>query len=203
MQAAQQPQMMPGQPGMEGMPPEGNAAMTPPEGGVPLEGSGGAEMAPGMTDEASAEDILGPVADTFRSIGKIKGQVFLVGEILNDGLTADEIASSFLEVVITDRLDKQTILNGLRQTEIGGFADQGKIVFHENVEMLDSHPYLEVTPGTSGTELQSGPQQPPEEEDVGPGLPEEEMGALPPEMGGAPPGMGGMGGGIPPEMMGV
>ena len=55
--------------------------MTPPEGGGPLEGAGEPNLPPDMQASLEAEDILGPVADTFRGIGKIKGQVFLGGDI--------------------------------------------------------------------------------------------------------------------------
>jgi hypothetical protein len=203
MQAQMQMQMQmqpPMAPSGETAPVEGANA---PGGPVPPEGAENApedQSMPSMTGET--EDILGPVADVFRGIAKIRGQVFLVGEILNDGLTADEIAAGSLEVVVSEPIDKQTILNGVRQTEIGGFARQGKIVFHENMDMLNAHPYLEVTPGTSGTEVLQGEQPPPEETDVGPGLPEEEM-APGMEQGMAPPGMEGMGAAPPPEMMGM
>lgn len=196
-QAAMQPPMMPG-----GSPP------TPPVGGA-MPGSAAPSSPPLGTEGAApgpgGEDILASVADVFRSVKKVRGQVFLVGEILRDGLTVEEITAGFLEVVISDPLDKQTILNGIRQTEIGGFADQGKIVFHENMDMLASQVNLEVTPGTSGTTLNEGaPEEPAEPgmEDVGPGIPGEEEAMMAAMMGagGAPPGGAGE---MPPEMMGV
>jgi len=130
-------------------------------------------------------------------------QTVFLRDILLDGLTAEEIAGSFLEVIISEPLDKQTILNGIRQTLISGFADQGQIVFHENMAMLDGHPNLEVTPGTTGTTVSEGAPQAPEEVDVGPGLPEEAQtgGPVPgeePPPGGMPPQ-----GGLPPELMGM
>ena len=193
MQAAQQPQTQPAQSGPESA--ENSVQATTPLGGPGGPDLGGSAKQEGQ-EPPGEEDILGSVAEVFRGIAKIKGQVFLVGEILMGGLTAEEIAASFLEVVISNPVDKQTILNGLRQTEIAEFVEQNKVVFHTNMGMLDNHPNIEVTPGTSGTEVNEGTPEPPGSETLDEINPEQmPPGAGPPS--GAPPG------GIPPEMLGM
>lgn len=124
--------------------------------------------------EEGVAETIEAVVDLFRGFENIHGRVWLVGSAV-DGLTEEELASSFLEVVLTDATDKQTILNALRKTPLAGFADQQRVTFHtgEKVQqMLDRVPNVEVTPGGSeGYEPTPGTEEQPEEALV----PDEEM----------------------------
>lgn len=169
------------------------------EGGAPAMGaapSAAPEVAtapaePGM--EGGEEDVIAAVADTFRAISKVRGEVWLVGDYLEGGISPEEFAEGYIEVYVSEPLDKQTILNGLRQTELAAAVEQQRLVFHENREVMVNHLSLDVSPGSQGYEpAMEGQEAPPTGEEA-------------PEMGGdmmAQLGalMGG-GGGMPPGMM--
>ena len=121
-----------------------------------------------MTAEGPEEgmETVEAVADVFRAIPNIKGRVWLVGAAV-DGLTPEELASSYLEVVLTDAIDKQTILNALRKTPLAGFVDAQRVTWHtgEGIQkLLDRQPNVEVTPGADGYEPTPGVEEPMPEE---------------------------------------
>lgn len=160
--------------------PGAQAAAGPPTPGTPtLEGGpAGAEQPP----EAGEEDVIPAVADTFRAIKKIQGEVWLVGDYLEGGISPEEFAEGMIEVYISDPIDKQTILNGLRNTELAGAVEQQRIVFHENREVMIQHLSLDVSPGSQGYEpAREGEETPPEGE---PEITGEQMSQLGAMMGG-------------------
>jgi hypothetical protein len=127
-------------------PPAGGLPAGPaPEGGeAPPTGEAGAmPPAEAMSQGApGGADILPAVADFFRSIPKLKGQVFLLGGILNGDI------STGIEVYITDPNDKATIVNALKKDIPGLMPPDGPgVVFWTEPR---SGKMLEVTPGTSG-----------------------------------------------------
>ncbi len=149
------------------------AAMPPMGAGATPEG--GAAMA-GQPPEPGGEDVIAVVADIFRSIPKIRGEVWLVGDYLAGGITPEEFADGFIEVYVSEPLDKQTILNGLRQTDLAPAVEQQRVVFHEDRGILENHLSLDVSPGSVGYEPTMAGEEPPalgmEEEEM---IPEEEM----------------------------
>lgn len=148
---------------VEGSPP-------PPPGAPPA-----APAAPDVVPEEG--DVIVAVADLFRSIKKIRGEVWLVGDYLEGGITPEEFAEGFIEVYVSNPLDKQTILNALRASELAPAVEQQRIVFHDNRAILTNHLALNVTPGTEGYEpLMEGesPGEPPPEEELPIGMSPEE-----------------------------
>lgn len=155
---------------------------------TPSGGPGG--TAPTAEPGEGEEDVIEAVADVFRGIGKVVGEVWLVGDYLEGGITPEEFAEGFIEVYVSDPIDKKTILDGLRKTELAGAVEQQRIVFHENEAMLTQHLSLDVSPGSSGYEPSmrgENPKEKPPEEEMPMGMSPEE--AMPPEM-------------MNPEMMG-
>ena len=77
-------------------------------------------------------------------------------------LTPEELANSFLEVVLTDATDKQTILNALRKTPLAGFVDQQRVTWHtgDSIQsMLQRVPNVEVSPDSEGYEPTPGTEE--------------------------------------------
>ena len=136
--------------------------------GPQAEASAGAapESAPGEATGADEPgETIEAVADLFREAQNIHGRVWLVGAAV-DGLSPEELANSFLEVVVSDSTDKQTILNYLRKTPLKGFVDQQRVTFHEGGAVkttLERVPNIEVTPGTEGYEPTPGTEEAPPE----------------------------------------
>ena len=134
---------------IEGAPPAGPPAAAPPGGPETAMGGG---MPPGL-DMGEETETVEAVADLFRDMRNIKGRMWLVGAAV-DGLAPEELAQAFLEVVVSDPLDKQTVLNALRKTPLAVFADAQRVAFHEDLAVLERVPSLEVTPGSEGYEPQ-------------------------------------------------
>jgi hypothetical protein len=153
------PPPLPGGPG-PGMPPMGGPPVGLPPGGPPPgpamggpPGPGGQTLpvalnpgesppTPGMpSPPASAPQgqftLDGAVSD-FARIKKLKGRVFLVGEIVVKGATDGPI-----EVDVTDPIDKQTIINGLPDEY------HGQLQFH-TVPGEPEEQHVEVGPGKKG-----------------------------------------------------
>jgi hypothetical protein len=198
---AQQPQMPPDQQALsaekggavEGAaPPEGIPGSAPP---APVPGEPGP---PPGAEPGGEEDVTPAVADVFRSASKVKGEVWLVGEYLEGGISADEFADGYIDLYISDPLDKATLLNFLKSTELAGAVQQQRLVFHEDREFLEAHPRLNVSPGTSGYEIEGGEMEEMPEEEMPMGMEPEEMNPMA-AMGGGMPG-GGMPPGMPPMM---
>lgn len=140
----------------------------PPVAGPPTGGAATPEAGPaGMGQPAEPgeeEDVIAAVADVFRSIQKIKGEVWLVGDYLAGGISPEEFAEGMIEVYVSEPLDKQTILNGLRNTELSAAVEQQRVVFHEDRQIMIHHLSLDVSPGSSGYEpAMEGEETPPEE----------------------------------------
>ena len=204
-QAMAPPQMPPDQQALAAE--KGGAVEGAPPGDVSQMGNAPAtgNMQPGNPEppeEVGGEDALPAVADLFRDAQKIKGEVWLVGEYLVGGITPEEFADGFIDVYVSDPLDKATLLNFLGKTELSGALRQQRLVFHDDEAFLKAHPRLNVTPGSSGYELEGEEEEEPlPEEALPPGVSPDDMagGGMPPDMGGM---MGGMGGGMPPMPMG-
>ena len=106
-----------------GMPP--TAAPPPPQGAGP--GAAGLSGPKAVTlDEAVA---------AFQTVADVQGRVFLVGEIVTQGQTVDDI-----EVAVTVAADKQTISAALPE-----FAG---MLFFVDVEAEPREQFIEVTPGS-------------------------------------------------------
>lgn len=173
---------------VEGAPPASPGA----PGEMPAMPLGGPEQAmgggvPPEFDEGVNGETVEAVADVFRAMQNVKGRLWLVGAAV-DGLDPSELAQGFLEVVVSDPLDKQTVLNALRKTPLGAFADAQRVAFHEDLSVLERVPSLEVTPGTEGYEpqVQGADAEAVEAEEMTATVP---LGGVPPEMGGAAPEM--------------
>ena len=174
------------------------------EGGGAPSGAGNSAAPPGATAPApeelgGGEDVTAAVADLFRAIAKVKGEVWLVGDYLQGGISPEEFAEGMIEVYVSLPVDKATILNALRATELAGAVEQQRVVFHDNRQVMVEHWSLNVSPGTSGYDPSPpGEEEPPtDEQNMPPGMsPDEMMMGAPGGMSGAPPG----GGGVPPEM---
>ena len=179
---------------IEGAPPGGPGAGPAPQPGAPG-APPGAE--PGVEGE---DDVLASVADLFRGAKKVRGEVWLVGEYLEGGITPDEFADGFIDVFVSDPLDKATLLNFLRATELAGAVEQQRLVFHEDHAFLMAHPRLNVSPGSQGYDLEGGEEEQMPEEELPMGMEPEEAGTVPPGMEQM---MGAMGGGMPPGPEGV
>ena len=89
------------------------------------------------------EENLMALADEFRDIAKIKGQVYLAGQCLTGDL-------AMIDVYLTDQNDKQTILNHMKKHVP---PLDGRFGF---LPAPPPEPYLEVTPGTTGYEPVGG-----------------------------------------------
>lgn len=144
---------------------EGSASAPPaaaPQEQVPPQG-----MPPEMAPEEAGGETIEAVVDVFRGIQNIHGQVWLVGAAV-DGLSPEELANSFLEVVLSDATDKQTILNGLRKTPLKGFVDQQRVTWHTGdvQKLLSRNPNIEVTPGSDGYEPTPGAEEQPMPEEA-------------------------------------
>lgn len=128
----------PGQPPMLAPAPAGGG--TPPLPAAQTQGampSGTPPQASGPSkSDQSGQFTLDQAVEDFSSLKKIKGNIYLVGEIVQDGSTNGPI-----EVAVTDPIDKQTILNGLPSDY------HGQISFH-NVTQIPSEPFVDVTPGS-------------------------------------------------------
>jgi hypothetical protein len=128
-------------PGSPVPPPAGGGAPVmagaPPPPGAPTPAPPGAPAAGKLT--------LDQVIQAFQSLQGIQGQVFLVGEIVQNGETTDTI-----EVDITSEADRDTIGRGVP------FPVTIKVV-----SQPPSEPYIEVTPGAS-TATQGAMPQPDE-----------------------------------------
>jgi len=156
--------------------PQGTGPAPSPEGGMPA---------------GEEEDVTAAVADVFRSIGKVRGEVWLVGDYLQGGISAEEFAEGMLEVYVSDPIDKATILNALRGTELAGAVEQQRVVFHDNRKVMIEHWSLNVSPGTQGYDPSPPGQEeaPVDESNMPPGMsPEEMMMGAPSGMPGAPQG---------------
>lgn len=167
-----------GSPGEGGLP----GSVAPQAGGAPPTGEPGALPGVGEPMEPPVgEDILADVAEHFRTIENIHGQVFLCGAVLQNRLDLG------IEVFVTDATDKQTIANSfMNDPELKMIHDNKDLHFRESAP---STPVLEVTPGTSGTD--PAPYEAPAPEGAPP------AGGAPGTPAGAPP--GGM---MPPGMEG-
>jgi hypothetical protein len=99
--------------------PAGSPTPTPPP-----QPQGGSEAGVTLDDAIQA----------FQGVNGVTGRVFLVGEIVQRGMTQDDI-----EVVITDASDRQVLVDGLPQ-----YA--GILVFH-HVSDEPQEAHVEVTPG--------------------------------------------------------
>lgn len=153
------PNFQPGQPGVgaPGQPPMAppGLAPAPTGGGAPpltadTQGSMPSGSAPPVSGpskgDTSGQFTLDQAVEDFSAIKKIKGNVYLVGEIVQDGSTDGPI-----EVDVTDPIDKQTLLNGLPTPY------KGQISFH-NVQSVPSEPFVDVTPGSKNLgQVQGGP----------------------------------------------
>ena len=153
------PNFQPGQPGVgaPGQPPMAppGLAPAPTGGGAPpltadTQGSMPSGSAPPVSGpskgDTSGQFTLDQAVEDFSAIKKIKGNVYLVGEIVQDGSTDGPI-----EVDVTDPIDKQTLLNGLPTPY------KGQISFH-NVQSVPSEPVVDVTPGSKNLgQVQGGP----------------------------------------------
>lgn len=106
----------------------GPQAQTPP-GPAATAGQG----APAPEPSAQATTVEEAQA-AFQAVQGLTGRVFLTGEIVQRGETANDI-----EVAITNQPDQQILIDGLPQY-------QGRLVFHL-VSHEPSEPHLEVTPG--------------------------------------------------------
>ena len=88
--------------------------------------------------------VLDEAIQAFQGVQGVTGRVFLVGEIVQRGSTADDI-----EVAITDPSDRQVLIDGLPQ-----YA--GILVFH-SVSAEPGEPHVEVTPGAEPLQGTSQP----------------------------------------------
>jgi len=124
-----------------------------PSGGPQGTAPSGAEMpqAPGELPGVGApaeppvsETVLPDVAEHFRGIENIHGQVYLCGGVLQNRLDLG------IEVFLTDMTDKATIVNSFKNDpELGVIATNNDLHFRAEPP---STPILEVTPGTNGVE---------------------------------------------------
>lgn len=151
------PNFQPGMPGATGgataLPPA--LAPAPTGGGAPpltadAQGAMPSGQAPPISGpskgDQSGQFTLDQAVEDFSSLSKIKGNIYLVGEIVQDGSTDGPI-----EVDVTDPIDKQTILNGLPTPY------HGQISFH-NVTAVPTEPFVDVTPGSKNLgQVQGGP----------------------------------------------
>jgi hypothetical protein len=165
------------------------------EGGMPGAPAGGGEPVPQAPGEMPGvatgpetppvgEDILADVAEAFREIANIHGQVYLCGAVLQNRLDLG------IEVLITDPTDKATIVNSFADDPLlKPIADNKDIHFRTEPP---STPVLDVTPGTTG--LTPAPYQPsPDEGAATGGAP---AGPPPATPAGAPPDLSSMMGGM-------
>jgi hypothetical protein len=121
----------------------GRAMQMPP--GAPLAGAQG-QGAPAATEAPAPQSdrvTLDEAVKSFQALDGIRGRVFLVGAIVQESETSDNI-----EVALTDSSDKQTINDGLP-------VYAGRLTFH-TVNKEPVEPHVEVTPGAvpqqAGTE---------------------------------------------------
>jgi hypothetical protein len=77
------------------------------------------------------------VTQLIKSVKKLKGSVYLMGQIAQYGQTA-----STVEIGITDKLDKQTILNAIRNTPLFGKVEF--LVIPAGAVPPDAVPIVEV-----------------------------------------------------------
>lgn len=113
---------MPGPAGTGGLPPV-----------APVGGAGGTP--PEVEPNPQGQFTLDQAIQDFQSVKKIKGSVFLVGEIVQNGSTDGPI-----EVSLTNAIDKATLVNGLPDTYAG------QLSFHVS-ETIPEEPHVNVTPG--------------------------------------------------------
>jgi hypothetical protein len=125
--------------------PESAAGLPVGEAGVEMPGPMGLP-APGDTIEGQLEGDLENVADVIRAIPNLRGQVWLVGGILDGTMDPGDK----LEIYESDGLDKSTILNALQTNETT--KDFYGLVQFPDTPMAPppGEQALEVTPGTSG-----------------------------------------------------
>lgn len=89
------------------------------------------------TPDANYDFTLQGAIGDFQRIKKVKGKVWLVGEVVQKGGTNGPI-----EVMLTEAADKSTIINGLPDEY------HGKLQFHVRPNGdLPSEPHVDVTPG--------------------------------------------------------
>jgi len=114
---------------------------------------GGAEVS-GEVAAPAGNPLIEQMAALVRAIPRIKGRVFLVGDFLDEQYLEEasgEGSAPVVELALTDMNDKATILNAVkaRVPEV-----HGNMTFNKVVDEPDE-PFIEVTPGTTGTEIQN------------------------------------------------
>jgi hypothetical protein len=125
----------------------GNPQGAEAQAGAPAGQAAPAEQAAPAGAPEEGNEVLVALAEFMRSIDRIKGRVFLCGEVLDGDLTYG------IEIYITNPLDKQTIINAFaNDQQLSQFAANRDLHFRET----PADRMLEVTPGTSGYELVSG-----------------------------------------------
>ena len=166
-------------------PPPGMTEDMAQQGGMAMNDAATAMGNPFAAAEMPSGDMgqLTMVADLIRATPKVIGRVFLAGSIVDAGKPGPE----GIEIWFTDMVDWATVRQfvGKEEPDLAGQFNP--------MQGIPSTPYIEVTPGTSGYELQQ-----PE------GLAEENLMAQPPVEGGIDS-MAGPGGPAmmpPPDMMG-
>lgn len=128
--AAPFPVPIPGGAAPQGMPPGMPPAGMPPTAAPPPT----QEAEPGAAELSTTVVTLDQAVAALQTVANVNGRVFLVGEIVAQGQTRDDI-----EVAVTDMSDKQTIAAALPE-----FA--GMLVFLD-VEGEPREQFVEVTPG--------------------------------------------------------
>jgi hypothetical protein len=157
-------------------------------GSTPSEAPGGPAMAESgpQTDQsgASIDPLVSQAADLLRSVQKIKGQVYIVGNYLDPSYreqNSGEGASPKIEIALTDPLDKRTILNHIEKT-VPEMYGQVKFL---TIQGIPTEAYIDCSPGTTGYDVKGA--EPTPEEGLAPTGAEpspEEMQALMGAMGG-------------------
>jgi hypothetical protein len=158
----------PGGPSLPGAPPGASGPpLPPPPGGGPAANTSGPAAAgpampggPGGTTGAvpapsgppAPDESLNAICTIFRSIKKIKGQVYLCG------FAAQGDLSKGIEIYLTDPNDKATIVNFFdSDPKLKQISDDEGLIFHPDPPTGD---VIEVTPGTTDntpTQLNAGP----------------------------------------------
>ncbi len=143
------PPMPPGLPppnsgGAPGPEPGGQTLPIAQNPGEGLPGEPAGMPTPPQPQATGAFTLSGAVGD-FSRLKKIKGRIFLVGEIVQKGATDGPV-----EVTITNPIDKSTIINGLPDEY------HGKIKFH-NATQEPTEPHVEVGPGKTDGAQGGGP----------------------------------------------
>jgi hypothetical protein len=116
---------------------QGQGPGVPPPGAPPVPGPDGGPPMP-TPSQSYKFSLQGAIGD-FQRLKKIQGQIWLAGEIVQKGGTNDNV-----EVVISEPIDKSTIIHGLPDEYHGHLQFR---VSHE----LPKEPHIEVTPGSKAS----------------------------------------------------